>query len=114
MPVTKDVIAHILKHVNAEAGDSDPSQVAGVARRAQYVRDAVASFKADTRDLTIDMLLAEISTAASLSADSESFKRTIQNHRDRSGYKPWIPIGEWVSKELEDDTPIDEVRSLNG
>ncbi len=81
MPVTKDVIAHILKHVDAEASDSDPSQVAGVGRRAQYVRDTLASFKTDTRDLKIDALLVEIDTAASLSADSASFKRTIQKHR---------------------------------
>lgn len=101
MPVTKDVIAHILLHVNAEDATRDSSQVAGVARRAQYVRDAVATLKTDTKDVSLDTILADISSAASLSADQTSFKQALQNQRDEKTTRPQLAIQTWVGKAKE-------------
>ena len=64
MPIAKEVTAYILFHVNAEASDSDPSQVAGVVERAQYVRDAVQNLVADTKDNPLDTILQKISDDA--------------------------------------------------
>ena len=101
MPITKDIISHILHHVDAEDATRDSSQVAGVARRAQYVRDAVAGLKADTKDVSLDTILASISTAASLSADQVSFKRAIQWQRDEKETRPQLAIQAWVGKAEE-------------
>ncbi len=106
MPKVSDLITHILHHVDAEAADSDASQVAGVAARAQYVRDSVATLKTDSRDLNIDKALEEISAATSLSALQVSFKKAIENIRD-DGTRPQLAIQEWVSKKLEGREIID-------
>ncbi len=101
MPIVKDVIAHILHHVNAEAATSDQSQVAGVSKRAQYVRDSVAALEANTKDVSLDTILADISSAASLTADQTSFKRAIQNQRDSKTTRPQLAIQAWVGKARE-------------
>lgn len=101
MPVVKEVIKHILRHVNAEAADSDPSQVAGVAARAQYVRDALSGFETDTRDLSLDATLEEISSAASLSVLQTSFKKAVTNMRDVGDTRPRLAIQAWVGKARE-------------
>ncbi len=106
MAIVKELINHILHHVNAEDATRDPSQIAGVARRAQYVRDAVVGFKTDTRDVSFDTILADISSATALAEDQTSFKKAIQNQRD-DGTRPQLAIHEWVSKKLEGREVID-------
>lgn len=54
------IVAHILTHVEAEAASSDSSQAPGVARRAQKVRDLLASFRTDVRDRTRKQFLLEL------------------------------------------------------
>lgn len=97
----EDLVKHILYHVDAEAATSDSSQVAGVAARAQYVRDTVAGFKTDTRDLSRDTILAELSGAASLSALQVSFKQIIMNVRAEGNTRPQLAIQVWVGKNQE-------------
>lgn len=97
----RDLVGHILHHVNAEAAESDPSQVAGVAARAQYVRDTVAGFETDARDLSLDTILAAISSAASLSALQVSFKNSIANMRAEGETRPQLAIQAWVGKNRE-------------
>ncbi len=55
MPVVSELVAHILAHVNAEddADPADESHVANFGRRAQLVRDAAASLRADGSDVTL-------------------------------------------------------------
>lgn len=97
----KDLVKHILHHVDAEAATRDSSQVAGVASRAQYVRDTVAGFKTDTRDLSKDAILVELSGAASLSALQVSFQKTITNMRLGGETRPQLAIQTWVGKAQE-------------
>ena len=101
MPVPKDLVAHILRHVNAEAADSDPSQVAGVAGRAQYVRDAVRNLAADTKDNPLDTILQSISDDAPGGAKRASFRRAMANMRDSGERAPWIAVHEWVARGRE-------------
>ena len=99
MPVVKELVAHILHHVNGEAATSDASQVAGVADRAQYVRDAVRNLTTDTKDNPIDAILQTISKDASLSAKQASFKRAITNMLGE--HRPQLALQEWVGKGRE-------------
>ncbi len=97
MAEVKGVITHILFHVDAEASDSDPSQVAGVAKRAQMVRDAVAALKTDSRDLTLKDLLVAIGDLVPGGSDKASLRRTLDNIEVR----PQLAIQEWVGKNVE-------------
>ncbi len=97
----QDFVEHVLHHVNAEAAESDPSQVAGVPARAQYVRDTVSGFKTDTRELSKDAILVELSDAASLSALQVSFQKVVTNTRADDGIRPQLSIQTWVGKALE-------------
>ena len=101
MTVVSELVAHILFHVNAEASDSDPSQVPGVARRAQYVRDVVAGLRSDSRDLDTDTILAAISTAATGSPDRTGFKRMVENQRIVRETRPQLAIQAWVGQAVE-------------
>ena len=101
MPRVRNLIAHILHHVNAEAADSDPSQVAGVSRRAQLVRDAVQSLRTDSRDLTIRDILRAIYDAIPNRAGRASFRRAIENMRAEGGTRPQLAIQTWVGKARE-------------
>ena len=91
------VITHILHHVDAEAATSDPSQVAGVAKRAQMVRDAVESLKTDSRDLTLADLLIAIGDLVPGGSDKASLRRTLDNIEQR----PQLAIQAWVGKNVE-------------
>lgn len=97
----EDLVKHILYHTDAEAADSDPSQVAGMAARAQYVRDTVAGFKTDTRDLSLDAALGEISGAAALSVLQVSFQKAVANTRAEGDTRPQLAIQAWVGKKQE-------------
>ena len=99
--IVADVVTHILFHVNAEASDSDPSQVPGVARRAQYVRSVVASLRSDSRELDLDTILAAISAAAPVSTDRTGFKRMMENQRTTRDTRPQLAIQAWVGKGVE-------------
>ncbi len=101
MPLVKEVVAHILNHVNAEAADSDPSQVAGVAERAQYVRDAVRSLAADTKDSQLGTTLLAISDDAQRGPKRASFRRAIANMTGSEERSPWLAIHEWVARGRE-------------
>ncbi len=96
MPVTKEVIAHILRHVNAEAADRDPSQAEGVAERAQYVRDAVRNLTDDTKDNPLDTILQAISGDAPGGSKRTSFRRAVTNMAGDS--RPQLAIQAWVGK----------------
>ena len=97
----KDVIVHILFHVNAESKDSDSSQVAGVAQRSQYVRDNLTSFETDSRELSRESLLEEISTLSKNSTLQTSFKKLLTNIQSDDGIQPQLAIQAWVGKAEE-------------
>ena len=60
MPRVSETVAHILTHVNAEAATSDGSQIAGVSRRAQKIRDLLSPFTSDARDRSRQQFLEEL------------------------------------------------------
>lgn len=99
MPMVKEVIAHILHHVNAEDAERDPSQVTGVADRAQYVRDAVRNLVTDTKDTPRDTILQAISDDALGDAKQASFRRAITNMTGEP--RPRLAIQTWVGKGRE-------------
>lgn len=101
MPPVKNLVKHILYHVDAEDATRDGSQAVGVAERAQYVRDTMSGFKTDTRELPKDAILVELSSAASLSALQVSFKNSITNTRADDGIRPQLSIQAWVGKNRE-------------
>lgn len=101
MPPVNQLIAHIELHVNAEVATSDSSQAAGVGRRATYAIAAMDSLKADTRDLSIDAILADISSAAALTVDQTSFRQAITNQRNEGEVRPQLAIQAWVGKAKE-------------
>ncbi len=99
MAITRDIVAHILHHVNAEDAERDPSQVTGVADRAQYVRDAVRNLVVDTRDSPLDTILQTISDDALGDAKQASFRRAITNMTGEP--RPRLAIQTWVGKGRE-------------
>jgi hypothetical protein len=99
VPVVKELVAHILHHVDAEDATRDQSQAAGVADRAQYVRDAVRNLTADTKDSPTDSILQTISDDALLTDKQTSFQRAITNMKGES--RPQLAIQTWVGKARE-------------
>ena len=99
MPVVKELVAHILYHVNAEASDSDPSQAPGVQGRAQLVRVAVAGLVNDARDLPIDKVLQEIALATPAIPDTASFQKALTNMMGEA--RPQLAIQAWVGEKQE-------------
>lgn len=99
MAKARDVIAHILLHVDAEAATTDRSQAAGMAERALYARDALQSLALDTRSRSRDEILLDVSRAAVLDAKQASFQRAIRNLLGDS--RPEHGIQHWVGKNSE-------------
>lgn len=97
MVLVKDVVEHILFHVDAEASDTDPSQVSGVSQRAKAVRDAVATLKADNRNLALGDLLLEIRGLVRNGSRKASLQRALGNIEQR----PQLAIQTWVGKNRE-------------
>ena len=97
MALVKDVVEHILFHVDAEASDSDPSQVSGVQQRAKAVRDTVATLKADNRNLALGDLLFEIRGLVRNGSRKASLQRTLGNIEQR----PQLALQAWVGKNRE-------------
>ena len=97
--IVKGVIAHILHHVDAEAGDSDPSQKPGVQGRVQLVRAALQGLEADNRSMQLGDIVQEISDAIPNQAGRASFRRAIVNMQD--DHRPQLAIQAWVGKNQE-------------
>lgn len=97
--IVKDLVAHILLHVNAEVASRDFSQTAGFDNRAQHVRDIVKGFKNDLRDLPLGTILTEISNTLSASDLDPAFKRAVANMK--TGARPQLALQEWVGKNRE-------------
>ena len=96
MPRVKDVIEHILHHVNAEAATSDASQAPGVQGRATLVRLSVDTLKSDNRNIPINDILLEIHNLAPSHSDRSSFRRTITNIINSNIPRPRLAIQAWV------------------
>ena len=101
MPLVNELILHILLHVNAEASDSDSSQVPGVQGRAQLVRDAVDGLRADSRNLTIQNILQSVYNAIPAGQGRTSFRRALDNMRSEDETRPQLAIQTWVGKARE-------------
>jgi hypothetical protein len=99
MALVKDVIAHILLHVDAEASDSDPSQAPGVQERAKLVRDAVATLKDDARDLTLANTILAIRGDVPGDSRKASLLRALDNIGD--GTRPQLALRAWVGQNNE-------------
>ena len=99
MPLVREVIRHILHHVDAEAATSDPSQAPGVQGRAQLVRAAVAGLTADLRDLPVDAVLQEIALAVPVLPEAASFQTAITNMMGEA--RPQLEIQAWVGTKRE-------------
>lgn len=97
--VVKDLVAHILLHVNAEVVERDFSQTAGYDNRAQHVRDMVEGFKNDARDLPLGTIITELANTPSLSALDPAFKRTVASMKGEA--RPQLVLQEWVGKMRE-------------
>ncbi len=99
--IVSEIVAHILDHVNAEASDSDESQVAGVESRAQFVRDAVESLVNDDRNRSLGQILQEIRKLAPGGPRRASFRRLVKNIIDEGEAHPHLAIQRWVGTNLE-------------
>ncbi len=95
----KETVTHILFHVDAEASDSDPSQVPGVQERAKLVRDAVVTLKDDTRDLTLENTILAIRGDVPADTNKDSLLRALDNIGDDP--RPQLAIQTWVGKNRE-------------
>ncbi len=102
MAKARDVIAHILLHVDAEAATTDRSQAAGMAARAQYARDALQALAQDTRSRSRDEIMMDVSRAAALDAKQASFQRAIHNLLGDS--RPEHGVQHWVGRASEGDS----------
>ena len=99
MPLVKELVAHILHHVNAEAATSDHSQAPGVQGRAQLVHVAVAGLVNDARDVPVGDTLQEIALAAPALPDTASFQTALTNMLDDP--RPQLAIQAWVGTKQE-------------
>ncbi len=103
MPVVSELVAHILAHVNAEddADPADESHVANFGRRAQLVRDAAASLRADGSDVTLRAFLTTLSDLVPGGPDRTSLRRALENMKGEGEPRPQLAIQEWVGKGQE-------------
>ena len=97
MTRVRTTVAHILFHVNAEAADSDPSQVGGVQQRAVLVRRALSSLMSDNRDLQLKATLSVVHDRVPDDPGKASLQRTL-GHIEQ---EPQLAIQAWVSKNAE-------------
>ena len=101
MPEVRETIRHIREHVVAESADSDPTQTAGMADRAQLVLGAIQSLRNDPRDLPLRDTLVAVHGLIPSGADQASFRRAMVNMRDSGERTPWLAIHEWVARGRE-------------
>ena len=98
----KDLVEHILLHVDAEAKSRDGSQAGGVPARARYVRRVLGWFTTDTRDLSLDKALEAVSNAApSSQASRAAFRRSVANMLEEGETRPQLAFQAWVGKNQE-------------
>ena len=106
MPVVRETIRHIREHIVAESADSDPTQTAGMADRAQLALGAIQSLRDDPRNLSLRDTLVAVHGLIPSGADQASFRRAMVNMRDSGERTPWLAIMEWVARgreSLDDD-----------
>lgn len=96
MPTIKDEITHIFAHTNAEAATSDASQVAGVAGRAQKIRDALTSRATDTRDRTRSQFVSDL---VGFTSDVELKAIMNKFNPNDNGERIRLILAEWVGKD---------------
>ena len=97
MDRVREIVAHILLHVNAEAADRDPSQAGGVQERARLVRDTLRSLNADERELSLNDSLLAFRALVPTNTREASLRRALANIKER----PQLAIQEWVSTNRE-------------
>lgn len=97
----KDITRHILYHANAEARESDPSQVGDVKGRIEYVRLVLAGYELDDRKLEKYTLLREVLTAASISPQRASLRRMLADLEATDYMSPQMAVQEWVARGTE-------------
>lgn len=101
MPVIREIVEHVLFHVNAEAASSDDSQASGVSTRAQFVRDAVASLIADNRNISRGRILQELRALAPGGPSRNSFRRTLAHSISVDDDNLQLTIQAWVGQNVE-------------
>ena len=101
MPIVRETIRHIREHVVAESADSDPTQTAGMDRRAQLVLRALQSLRDDLSNLSLRDILVAIHDLIPNDRDRASFRRAMVNMRDSGERAPWLAIMEWVARGRE-------------
>ena len=93
-------VAHVIKHVEAEATLlQDPSQTDGVEDRADYVLDAIDIFTDDERDIEIGAWLKEFALAGKPGRLRGSFRRMLKNAE--ADNRPRLTIQAWVGRQSE-------------
>ena len=98
MIIVKEIIAHILFHVNAEVPDPlDEDQVAGVEERAQYVRDTLRTLTTNSSQKSEGEIIQMISDKTKTDSKQDTFKRALANIEQ----KPQLAIQDWVGKNRE-------------
>ena len=98
-----EIAEHILYHVNAEAGGSDPSQVGDVQARAAYVRSVLAGYELDGRQVDKYEFLREISRDAADDPLRGSLRAVLSNLEARDDPSPRLALQAWVATGTEDD-----------
>ena len=101
----KEIITHILYHVNAESRESDPSQVGDVQGRAAYVRSVLQRYESDARKLEKYDLLREVSRDAAANPQRDSFRRLLSNLEVNDNTSPRAALQEWVATGEEGEKP---------
>ncbi len=96
MAQVKDLVAHVLLHINDEAnGSSDPSQVPGVADRADLVRRTLAFLATDEREISDDEFMVLLSALIPADPKDASLKSNLAD--PARGYSQFRMI-DWVGK----------------
>ena len=99
MAIVREIVSHILHHVDAEASSTDESQTDGVPDRADYVLDAIDTFTDDERDIEVVTWLREFALEGKPGRLRGSFRRMLMNAEDDP--RPRLVIQEWVGKNTE-------------
>ena len=99
MPIVSEVITHLLKHVNAEAANTDQTQTPGMSDRAQFARDSNTPLLSNNADVPIDGIYGLMITAVSGGADKASYVQVINDARTRGDQRPQLVVHGWVARE---------------
>ena len=95
-------VEHILRHVNAEDAESDPSQVPGVDERAAYVRDTLGRLAFPPgQEMPRDTVLAGISAVAPGGPLRNAFRGMMTWTGSSESIRPQLSIQAWVGQNQE-------------